>query len=429
MDRGRVRRKDDDCRKMPNPEDTPERVDDFYTRLLTRGDAQKVEIGAPENDPVAFIIATIADSVLAYARPAFQGSEIAPLLEADRVVVRTIPPAGVQAVTVWVAPQHAVALNRGLALFLYRLARAFTPHVIVRGPEDSPAPPESDAAENIATLLDWMASPVRAPLMDDWPVGQREKRTAENYTTAAERFVLTHEIAHILDRHLIADSAKVDVAQVSPLELDMRPIEQEIAADVTGASLTVESMANDDIDPRAGVVGMHFFFQALGLAERVGAVVVDDAHPPADARLDVCDAAILERYGPGAVPVGAQQTDELVGRLASEALVVRDRRLRVATARIDELLQTTPWSLRRHDPARDVVLLDEVLSLMSKAPSAVMEALDSNLLDPEAFKHLVAGASSPLELEQNDAWRRHQIAHFIARNSPRQVKQALGVWL
>jgi hypothetical protein len=304
---------------MPSAEDTPGPVDDFYVRLLTRGDRRKVELGAPENDPVAFIIASIADKVLAYAGPAFQGSEIAPLLEADRLLVRTIPPAGVQAVTVWVAPRHAVAVNRGLALFLYRLARAFTAHVIVRGPEDPPAPPESDAAGNIATLLDWMASPVRAPLVEDWPVGPREQRTAENYTTAAERFVLAHEIAHILHRHLIADSAKVDVARMSPLELDTRPVDQEITADVTATYLTVESMANDEIDPRAGVVGMHFFFQALGLAERLGAVVVDDAHPPAGERLDVCDAAILERYGPDAVPVGAQQTDELVGRLASEA--------------------------------------------------------------------------------------------------------------
>jgi hypothetical protein len=416
---------------MPNAEDTAERVEDFYVRLLTRGAAQKVEVGAPENDPVAYIIATIADSVLAFARPAFRGSEIAPLLEGDRLLVRTIPPAGVQAVTVWAAPRHAVAVNRGLALFLYRLARAFAAHVIVRGPEDPPAPPESEAAGIIATLLDWMASPVRAPLVEDWPLGPREQKTAENFTTAAERFVLAHEIAHILHRHLIADSAKVNVALMSPLELDTRPVEQEIAADVTATCLTIESMDNDDIDPRAGVVGMHFFLQSLGLAEKLGAVVVDDAHPPAEERLDVCHWAILQRYGPDANALGewAQQTDELVARLASEALAERDRRRTAATARIDEVLRTTSWSVHRRDPARDKALLEEALSLMSKAPSAIMAAIDANLLAPEAYTQLVSAASSPSELEQNGAWRRHQVAHFIARNSPPQVKQALGVWL
>jgi len=94
---------------MPSVGDTAEQVDDFYVRLLTRGEPRKVELGAPENDPVAFIIASIADKDLAYAGPAFEGSEIAPLLEADRLCVRTIPPAGVQAVTVWVAPRHAIA--------------------------------------------------------------------------------------------------------------------------------------------------------------------------------------------------------------------------------------------------------------------------------------------------------------------------------
>lgn len=81
---------------------------------------------------------------------------------------RTIPPANFQALTVWVAPCHAIAVNRVLRLYLYRIARALAEQYIVRGPEDSPAPEESERSGIMATILDWMASKVRAPLVDDW---------------------------------------------------------------------------------------------------------------------------------------------------------------------------------------------------------------------------------------------------------------------
>ena len=38
----------------------------------------------------------------------------------------------------WIAPRHAVAVNAGVAVFLYRLDHAFSAHVIVRGPTDPP---------------------------------------------------------------------------------------------------------------------------------------------------------------------------------------------------------------------------------------------------------------------------------------------------
>jgi hypothetical protein len=99
------------------------------------------------------------------------------------------------------------------------------------------APSENEAIGIIAVLLDWIASPTHAPLVEDWPIRPREQKTAENFTTAAERFVLAHDIAHIVHRHLIADSAKVNVAQMTLVELDTRPIEQEIIADETAAYL------------------------------------------------------------------------------------------------------------------------------------------------------------------------------------------------
>ncbi|MDA9491395.1 hypothetical protein [Bradyrhizobium sp. CCBAU 11361] len=406
-----------------------QQIDDVYVKLFTRGKPGKVEIGAPDSDPVARIIETINASILRYVGATLRDAELAQLLQPDRVLVRTIPPAGIEALTIWIAPRHVVALNRGLALFVYRLARAFAAHVIDRTPADPPAPPESRTAGIIATLLDWMASPVRAPLVDDWPTGPREIRTAENFATAAERFVLAHEVGHILHKHLIADSAKVDLSQASLPELDRRPVDQEIEADVSGTFISIESMQHEGIDPRAAVTGIYFFFRALQLGELVGAIEVDEAHRPAQERLAICDHVIGERYGSHA-PVfrqWAHSTDELLERLAREALAERDRRRTVATARIEEVLSTTTWSTGPRDIVRDTALLKEMQSLMSHSPSAVIEALAASLLDADTYKQLLEGARSAEALEQDDRWRRHQIAHFITRYAPEPVKQALGV--
>lgn len=355
--------------------------------------------------------------------------DVAPLLRPDRVLIRTIPPAKVQALTVWIAPRHAIAVNRGLALFLHRIARAFSSHVIVRGPADPPPPAESETVGVIASILDWMASPVHAPLVEDWPIGSRELKTAENFTTAAERFVLGHEIGHIMHRHLIADGGHVDVRDASLADLDARPLEQETAADATAIVTSIESMQHEGMDPRAAVAGMHFFLMALALVEKVGASLVDETHRRAEDRLATCHDAIAERYGPDATILRswAQQLDELLARLGTAALDERRRRRSAATARMERVFRETSWSRYDRDLARDEALLGEVLALMLQSPGAVVEALEQNLLDAGAYTDLIRAAPSRQALERDDTWRRHQVAHFIARHSPQQVQDTLGV--
>jgi hypothetical protein len=404
-----------------------QQVDDFFLRLLSRGKARKFEFIPPPNDPIAEITETIARRILHYAESG-KDAEAAARVQSDRVLVRTIPSAEVAALTLWIAPLHVIAVNQGLALFLYRLARAFSPHVIVRGPADPPAPPESETVGIIATLLDWMASPVRAPLIEDWPIGPREQRTAENYTTAAERFMIAHEVAHILRGHLITDAAEVDVAQASPAEMDRRPVQQEHEADVLGALLAVDSTGNDGIDPRAAVTGVYFFFRALQLGEMVGAIYIDDSHRPAEERLAICDYAMGQRYSQ--IPnlrQAARQTDELLGRLSAAALKERDRRRTVVAARMDEVLRITPWSFGVRDPVQMKALFEEAQSMFSQSPSAVAEALAANLLDAETYPQLLNAAPSKDALDRDDRLRRHQVAHFIARYAPVPIKQALGV--
>jgi hypothetical protein len=198
---------------------------------------------------------------------------------------------------------------------------------------------------------------------------------------------------------------------------------------VTAALTSIESMQHEGIDPRAAVAGMQFFLMSLALLESVGASLVDETHPRAEDRLSTCHYAIHQRCGQDALVLRlwAQQLDELLARLGTAALAERRHRRAVAETRIEQVFRETSWSSFDRDHARDEALLDEVLTLMLRAPSAVIEALARNLLETRAYTDLIRAAASRQSLEANDTWRRHQVAHFIARHSPQQVQDTLGV--
>jgi hypothetical protein len=410
-----------------------QKADDFYIELLSKGATSPVLLSSPYDKGMRQIIQAITNGVLDFARPPLKDEDIGELLRPERVVITTIPQATVQALTTWMDPVHAIAVNQGLMLFMYRVARALSPHVITRTGSDPPAPPESEAVSHIASLIDWISSPARAPLMQDWPTGQREIRTAENLTTAGERFVVSHEIGHIMQRHLIVDVGQVDTSQLSLQELDTRPYEQEIEADTIGAMLTIESMPKQKIDPRAGAVGIVMFLHSLRLAEEVGAIVADGNHPSASDRLATLQGALPDRYGSDFTTLTswADQLSDLMNRLGDEALRERNRRRKKAAAHMDRVFREHPVAL---GPGRDFdadkAMLDEVLALLATAPSAVLEAVADNLLDAEEYKAAVSASASPTELLWNDRWRRHTIAHFIARYMPPNVRATLGVeWI
>jgi hypothetical protein len=123
----------------------------------------------------------------------------------------------------------------------------------------------------------------------------------------------------------------------------------------------------------------------------------------------------------------AQQTDEVLGRLAAAALEERGRRRTAVAARMEEILRTTPWSFGARDSVMMRALFEEAKAMFSQSPSAIVEALAANLLDDKTFAQILKSAPSKDALDSDDRLRRHQVAHFMARNAPVPVKEALGV--
>jgi hypothetical protein len=386
--------------------------------------------GAPDTDPVALALENILQLVLRFLRQAGLDPGRAALIAPGQISIRTVARARVQAVTVSRGGKNLIVVNRGLAMYLYRLARIFSRHVIVRGPGDPATPSEDESVRLMAPVLDWMASLARAPLIsENWEVSDREKRTADNFTTAAERFVICHELAHVLLADSIAELPADSLPHVELESFDTRAMTEELMADRWATRMVLDSMHADRLDVRAAAVGIHYFLEALEAAETVGAITADEAHPPARERLILCDTALEERFGDrsGYVQSWAIELNRLLFRLLGGAYVWRDVGRKMAKARMDRIFAQTRWPVPpvAPDPTVDPVATMEYF--LRDSPSGVIDSIAANLLDADAYARLIPAGSQP-DTDGNDAWRRHQLACFLARQTPQQVQDALGVY-
>jgi len=397
--------------------------------MLSKGDSIQVEQQGPA-DAIEPVIRQIAGDLLSWAAGRVREGGVAERLHADRIVVTVIPPVKVQAMTVWAAPVHVIAVNSGLIAFVYKLARAIAPHMVKLKPDDPPRPTESETAGRVATLVDWMSSVVATPRSGDWPVSATEKRWAANAAMAAELFVLSHELGHIVRGDAILDVDQVDASQLAPERPDQRPLDQEVGADVAGLFFTIESLTDRGLDPRAGMMGIEMFLLSAMLAEAVGAIRIDDTHQAAAERLSLIRHMIHEKYGEVAAKITkpADELGELMGRLGPMALVERDRRCAAIAQEMDRIFSDFPFRFPiRGDRQAEYALLKHVRDLLKDTPSVVLTAISGNLLGPAGYAELLSSASID-SLDENDRWRRHQLAHFLARNMPLDVRSALGVF-
>ena len=272
-------------------------IQDLYLKLMARGRAIPVDFSddGTHKEKELDLLKEILSSVLRYTSR-IQDHEYAGRVNPDRVRLTVFPSAKVQAATTWLDPFHVIGINRGLMLFVYRVARVVAPYII--DPPEAPRPPMEESAERLGTLIDWMASPLAAPWISaDWKVGPRAARTAENVAQASERFVIAHEVAHILLGHRIQQAPGPDAVGVTVESLDERESDQEIAADASGLILTIDSMTTDGFAAQAAAVGVFFFLWCLAIAEDVGAIDPGQTHQSAQLRDQLLRAAVQMKYG------------------------------------------------------------------------------------------------------------------------------------
>jgi hypothetical protein len=390
---------------------------------------------SPEGDPVGRILDNNLQLVLRFLRAQQLDEEAAALLTPARVSLRVVSRARVQAATVRAGERHLIVVNAGMAMLLYRLARVFSRHIIVRGPSDPPAPDPNDSKRLIGTMLGWMASMVGAPLMSqEWPVTDRERGTAENFATAAERFIICHELAHVVlhDRVATIPNEELPGKSLEEYDYDARSTTEESMADRWATRVVVDSMVADGLDVRAAAVGVHYALEALTVAEQVGAIPPDRNHPPAEHRLLACSSALEDRFGArfDYVYSWAIELNQLMVTLLGGAYLLagkpHDLGYKVAKANMDFMFDHASWPPPPRESTNPRVDPVEVFGhFLKESPSAVLESMSANLLDLDQYAAKVPPGSRPDE-DNNDAWRRHQIASSLAARLPNQARAALG---
>jgi hypothetical protein len=101
-------------------------ADDVFRDAMFKGSELPVELGAPENDQLLKFLQTTAEGLLEHVRNA-PGSKEHPIPAFESLRVVAFSQASVQAATLWVDPDYVIAVNRGLMLFIYRVARILAP--------------------------------------------------------------------------------------------------------------------------------------------------------------------------------------------------------------------------------------------------------------------------------------------------------------
>lgn len=396
-----------------------------YLRWIAAGPSTPVKLFTPADDSLTALLAEIGERVLGFARP--KGDpELAAALASDRVAVRSIPQTNVYAITVRSGASHVIAVNHGLAMFVYKLARAIAPHMTGPHPEYAPPPGLDETAGRIATLIDWMGSLARTPRSGDWEMTPPWLSVADNITTAAERFVLSHEIGHIMAGHAAQD-VEHDGWGLNPAEMGRWTVAEENFADGVATMLTIESMSAEGIDPRAGCVGIVMFLRCAILAQTVGALVVDDTHPSAEDRLHLVHATITMRYGADADVLlsWSRELGALLDDVGARALLERDRRRVAAEAEMRDVFHETSWSYRSGEGK--VALVERMVELLKDSPSAVLDAIHEHLLDVAALEAALRRASAFRDPLDDEAYRGHRIALFLAAALPADLRGVLGL--
>jgi hypothetical protein len=229
---------------------------------------------------------------------------------------------------------------------------------------------------------------------------------------------------------LLHDSiAELPVDKLPDVELesfDTRAMTEELLADRWATRVVLDSMHADGLDVRAAAVGIHYFLEALEAAETVGAITADEAHPPARERLFLCDAALEERFGDrfAYVQSWAIELHRLLHSLLGGAYMWREVGRNMAKVRMDRIFTQARWPLPPVAPDPTVDPVATMNYFLRDSPSGVIDSIAANLLDTDTYARLIPVGSQP---DGNDAWRRHQLACFLALQTPQQIQAALGV--
>jgi len=186
--------------------------------------------------------------------------------------------------------QFVVVLHSGLFAFLYRIARPLA-STVFRSTADAGAGIDRPELARVIAEVFWWLQKTGDSFGPQYEVTLGQKFIANLLATGAERFLLAHELGHVLFAMGVqtevegaewpGDSIEEHVADMAGLYLSLSPYK-----DVRGET--------DQLRLMLAYAGAELALQIWGVMERVGLDFVDGVHPPASQRVDALRHSLRE---------------------------------------------------------------------------------------------------------------------------------------
>jgi hypothetical protein len=177
--------------------------------------------------------------------------------------------------------QFVVVLHSGLFSFLYRIARPLA-SAVFRPMKDVGSGIDVPKLARIIAEIFWWLQRTGDSFGPEYEIALEQKHLANLLAMSAERFLLAHELGHVL----FAIGAMSEVGLAEQLDDSM----EEHFADVIGLDLNLRAclVKRGDSDPMwlmLAYAGAELALQIWSVMERIGLDFVDGVHPPAPQRI------------------------------------------------------------------------------------------------------------------------------------------------
>lgn len=281
----------------------------------------------------------------------------------------------------------AIIFNLGLIQHLVIYTRAASTYFLpVESEGKRPSPYWRSALRGASGALDFVCSPLALPFSKQFHFTRHQGEQAAKVGTAAIRFVLCHELAHVIAFFSrgafgsIPSTRWANGESVNNLEWSTK---SEFAADFGGAAQLVWSKEGKAaFDELAGVL---YYLHSVCLIEEFSSRPESSTHPPARARLD----AIIENssilLGPTG-PLALAKLDDELTELDFRILRAARRQCEAAERDLEGCLRVAASfrDVPRSGPDFMVALaiekhfFDEATRLLTVSPSAVAKVVSSH---------------------------------------------------
>jgi hypothetical protein len=303
----------------------------------------------------------------------------------------------------------AVIFSQGLLVLMLSFVRAMAalfvpPQFWGEGAQE--VEPDAIAVE-VARQLSWASSRARRPDGVVLHVPSGTQNIAFHLAGFAERFVLCHELAHVVAGHLESPENAPPMASATSPRLQVvssASWQQEFDADEVGLRALLELSSESGASRGMLYAGAELFLHVLGLLEQFAGLPVSTTHPPAAQRR----ARLRAQAESGLVPAAefgfAFALDEAVERIRAPVLARSEHRLdEHGVRRGDALKARVRTLLDRYSttkPAKhpDYVGFDrEVRRLLIESPAATLDGLHDALQGAQAILDWDSNSSSPAQ--------------------------------